>query len=301
MSDTPRSAAHTGTNDLYYRHSGMIPIPGVVMTLVGGFVVGIIGALVYAYAVRWVPFIYVRFFCTLAFGFAVGFVTGKIARAGKIRNPTITVLLVAIVTLVAYYFAWVFWIKATLDQAFDKQTIPVADIISSPRLLWAMVGAANESGTWSMKRSDPVSGMALTAVWLIEAAIIFGTALFAGAAAVGGDMYCETCDRWTPAGTNLRRTVPGDPEAARRRLEAHDFAYIGTLPTAGEHLRTWWTFSHRRCPTCENLHSLSLSQTSLTTDDKGDVSTKINMIVDGLLMTPQEAQALLSAAESAQV
>ena len=277
-------------DDLYYRHSGMIPISGVLLTLIGGLVVAVLGGIVYAYAVRWIRFIYIRALSTIAFGGLVGFVTGKLARAGKLRNVKVTLVLVAIVTLVGYYFAWMFWIAALHDD------ISTMRLLVSPRAVWDVIGLINEVGTWSMKRSDPVNGTALTVVWLIEAGLIFGFAMFGATGALGGDMYCETCERWTPGGDNFRRTATADPATARQRLEAHDFAWIDTLPPVPDQTSSWWTFSHRRCPSCENLHSLSVIETAIATDNKGNTQTKTTKIVNELLITPQEAQALLAAA-----
>jgi hypothetical protein len=234
-----------------------------------------------------------------ALGGMVGYVVGSLARFGKVRNLAVTFVIVAIVTLIAYYFAWVFWIKATLARAMQGEGVPAMDLITAPGLMWEIIGDINKNGTWSLKRSEPVSGWFLTLIWLAEAVIIFGTAFVGAAASVGDAMYCETCDRWTPLGTQIRRTAPGDPATARQRLEAHDFAWIDTLPPDPEGSNAWWSFTHRRCPTCENLHSLSLIQTAMTADNKGNITTTTTKVVDSLLITPQEAQALLAAASPA--
>ena len=292
MSMTPHYATPNQANDLYYRHSGMIPISGLVITLVGGLTVGVVGAIAYAYLVRWIPILYLRVLLPVALGALIGFVVGRLARAGRLRNKAITLALVLLVTLIAYYFTWVFWIKATFDRFVEGHDLTVRWLITSPRMLWTAISFLNETGTWSFKRSDPVSGWFLGLIWLIEAGVIFVLALGTWTATAGDDVYCETCDKWAPDGAAIRRTVPGDPATARQRLAAHDFAYLDTLPADSETSSHWWSFNYRRCPGCDNLHALSLIETRITTDSKGNTSTKTTKIVDKLLLSPQEAQRL---------
>src|SRR5688572_4052988 len=189
MSMTPQHAVPTptSTRDLYYRHSGMIPIGGLLLTLAGGLVVGVVGAIAYAYLLRWIPIIYLCILLPLALGGLIGFVVGLLARAGRLRNNAITLALVVLVTLVAYYVAWVFWIKATLGERLSAGML-----IRSPEILWRAISILNETGTWSFKRSDPVNGLFLSLIWLTEAVVIFGTAIVAWSATAGDDVYCET-------------------------------------------------------------------------------------------------------------
>jgi hypothetical protein len=274
----------------------MIPVTGVLLTLLGGVAVAVVGAIVYAYAVRYIPFVYITFFCTIAFGALIGFVMGLLARAGRLRNRLVTLVLMLAVTLIAYYFAWLFWVRATLNQIPDASRIPTSALVTSPALLWDIITTLNEAGTWSLRSSSPVSGWFLTLIWFAEAAMIFGLALLTAAGTVSDDMFCETCNRWVPGGTQIRRTVPADPITARQRLEARDFNYMNTLAADPEGSQRWWSFNHRRCETCENLQALSLIESAIVTDEKGNTSTKTNVIVDKLLLTPQEAQALLALA-----
>jgi hypothetical protein len=273
----------------------MIPVTGVLITLVGGVICAIIAAFIYAYAVRYIPFVYITFFATLAFGAAMGFVVGMLARVGKLRNRPVMLALTAVVALVGLYFAWVFWVKATLNQVPDGERVATSTLITSPAILWEIITVLNENGTWSLKSSEPVHGILLTIVWLIEAGVILGLGMLVSAGTVSDEMFCETCNRWTPSAQQIRRTVPADSAIARQRLEARDFKYIMGLAPDPEGSRAWWSFSYRRCEGCDNLHALSLTQNTIVVDDKGNTSTKTVPIVDKLLITSQEAQAILAA------
>ena len=56
-----------------YKHSGRSGALGVPLALVAGLAAACLLGAGYAFAVNWIPFIYINFFVTLGFGFAVGF------------------------------------------------------------------------------------------------------------------------------------------------------------------------------------------------------------------------------------
>ena len=105
---------------LYYRHSGHTPVASLLLAGALGIVAGVVLAVVYAYLIEVVPFIKLRFLATMGFGAGVGALTAAIAKAGKVRSTAVVLALVGVVTLVAYYFAWVFWLKLVLAEPFAR-------------------------------------------------------------------------------------------------------------------------------------------------------------------------------------
>src|SRR5688500_17215140 len=210
MSMTPRHAPLGPSEERYYRHSGMVPLAGVSRAIVGGLAVGVVGAAVYAYLVRRIPFEYVRAALPVVLGALIGFVVARLGQGGKIRNRRATLVLVLLVTLVAYYFAGVFWIKLVLDGWAAQDRVSVGALIRSPGTLWAAIVRVDRTGTSTHDGDgDPVTGWFLRWAWLYEAAGIFGAAWVASSLMTAREMFCERCDRWVPRGTEIRRTAPG--------------------------------------------------------------------------------------------
>jgi hypothetical protein len=283
--------------DLYYRHSGFTPVPAIAIAAVGGLVAGVILAVIYTYIIQYVPFIKLRFLATLGFGAAVGAVTAAIAKAGRVRSMAILLAVVAVVTLVAYYFCWVYWTKVTFDRALANEpgyNLTLGRLITHPKILWNAVEIVYENGTWAASQHDKEStkGTFLGIIWLVEALTIFAMSFIAAAATFGKDMFCEDCRRWCGKARTIRSIAPGDANRARQSLEAHDFSYLNSLstnPDAGH----FWTLEHQRCGVCDRLHALSVVENKVTLDKKGKVTGKTaKRIIDRLLITPEEVQAL---------
>ena len=76
----------------YYRHSGSFSpallVLGAIIALAGSLLV----AWIYAYAIYYIPFIYINVFLTAGFGFAVALISVHVMRGAKLRNGSTTAL-----------------------------------------------------------------------------------------------------------------------------------------------------------------------------------------------------------------
>jgi len=282
---------------LYYEHSGQTPIASILIAAIGGIIAGIVAALVYAYAIEYIPFVKLRFLGTLGFGALVGGVTAMIARAGKVRSVPVVLALVGVCTLAAVYFSWVFWVKAVFDRYTDVHLSHI-DLITSPKEFLSIIGFLNDNGTWSLGSSrssssssapqENVSGTMLTIIWVIEGAAIFVMAFVVAVPMLKSQMFCEKCHRWSGKAISLRRTEPGDAIAAKETLEAHDLSYVASLPPASG--GQFWDFQLFSCSSCRDLNGLSIIETTQTVDKKGKVvANKTKLLVDKLLIDKAEA------------
>ncbi|RZK26574.1 MAG: hypothetical protein EOO63_14520 [Hymenobacter sp.] len=71
----------------YYQPSNKMPLAGTLALLAGGVAAALVLALVYIYAVWYIPFIYINFILCLGFGLLLGAALAALARLGKLRNP----------------------------------------------------------------------------------------------------------------------------------------------------------------------------------------------------------------------
>jgi hypothetical protein len=282
--------------DLYYQHSGRTPVASVLVAGIVGIAAAIVAGIIYAYIVDLVPYIKLRFIATMGFGAAVGFVTARIAKAGKVRSIPIGLAIVGFATFVGYYVCWIVWIKLVLSEALSNRPnfqLTYSQLILSPPYLWDWITRINRFGIWLMSKGDkePVKGAFLTCLWFVEAASIFGCSLAVAFYALREEMFCEACNRWCGKGTPIRRVEIGDPIRVRQTLEAHDFSYLDTLPpTAGDR---YWMITHDYCPGCNRLHALSVKQNIITRNKKGAVAgQKKKTVVNRLLLEEAEAQSI---------
>jgi hypothetical protein len=278
---------------LYYKHSGHTPLASLLLAGALGVVAGVVIAVVYAYTIEYVPFIKLRFVATIGFGALVGAVTAGIAKAGKVRSTAVVLALVGVVTLVAYYFSWVIWLKLVFADAFAERGVDltVARLASRPLLLADLIRAVYENGTWAISKSDKeaTSGVMLGVVWLVEVVAIFGMAFVVAVPMVRSQMFCEQCNRWCGNPATLRQLAPADVPALRRALELHDWAYLATLPAGGP--PHYLTLELHGCPACRDLHAVSVRETKQTVDKKGKVTqTQAKLVIDKLVVTRDEAE-----------
>ena len=67
------------TNERYYQESGIIGAQGILLlSLAGILTTGILGV-IYAYAVFYIPFIYLNVILTVLFGLAIGWVMAQVS------------------------------------------------------------------------------------------------------------------------------------------------------------------------------------------------------------------------------
>ena len=262
---------------LYYRHSGQFSAAGLFVALLASLIAAIILGAVYAYVVLYSPLIYLSFFATVAFGFAVGWVAGYLLRWAHVRNERLTIAIAVVVALLALHSSWVFWIYALVQKATSSiAPFNPAELAFRPDRLWFLIRRINEVGVWSighvggsMQKGDAVHGPWLWSVWMIEATIILFLSISISVKMGTTLPYCETCRRWCGLGKRLFSTPPGEPAILKERLESKDFTYLISLGPDKKPLPSNWfeVFLHS-CDRCQALHALTVNAVRLETNKK---------------------------------
>lgn len=141
--------------------------------------------LIYAYAIWYIPLIYINFLIAAGFGFAVGFLVKKfVIRLGKVRNATLGFALGLLGSIVAMYFHWAVWVDLVLNisdtlgaggygvAVSNANALEVFNLALDPVPLFSLIGEIKELGTWGLAGDTPVSGVFLLIVWILEFGII---------------------------------------------------------------------------------------------------------------------------------
>lgn len=190
----------------YYTPSGKFsPMAFVYLLLACVLVMPILGG-IYAYAVWYIPIIYLNFLVTLVFGFVISFVTKYVISLGKVRNFGLALAISAIIFLVAYYIHWAFWIDLVLNagESYGNKRIGITlsnvnlsevfTLIINPFGLFGLISEVNSVGTWGLRGFTP-TGIILALFWLVELGIIAFMAVFAPASKAK-EPFNELTNEW---------------------------------------------------------------------------------------------------------
>jgi hypothetical protein len=269
---------------LYYSHSGKAPVSAVVFTMGSGLIGAVVLAAVYAYLILYIPLAgYISFLLTFGFGWALGWVVAKSVRWGNVRNRAVATAISAIVGLAALYVAWAVWLYALLQR--EGVDVTAMEVIFSPLGMWELILAINESGAWSISGATP-TGIVLWLIWLIEAVIIVGAAVYFGRAAVN-DPFCETCNLWSKYSAGVLVTGMGDTAALKSSLERHDFSPVAQ-PGPAKNTNRFLSYDVHRCTECGQFNVLTVCGCEVSTDKDGNLQVKKVPLIKELLVSPEE-------------
>jgi hypothetical protein len=285
----------------YYQPSNKMPLAGIISLLAGGLVAALLLALVYIYAVWYIPFVYINFFLCLGFGLVLGAALALLVRAGKLRNPGAVGALAVLVGLVAVYLEWGVYLTllfnsestgtgADADTSTSFSLSLFADIIAHPGAMWLAMQKINETGSWSLKGSTP-SGVFLAVIWVIEAVIILGgTYLMAKAQAT--EPFSETSNEWATEETLPHPlTFAQDVATTRTALESGQFHHLAPH-TAAEVEAPFARLKLHSAPNDPNCRYLTLENVTTTIDKKGKASQSTATVVQHLAVSPTHFQEL---------
>jgi hypothetical protein len=194
--------------DKCYKPSGRFSISSILYFLFITTTVFPVLGLVYAYAIWYIPFIYINFLIAGGFGFLVGFslnmfVIGK----GKVRSPLLAIVFGILGGFVAMYFHYAVWLDLVLNAGesygSSRMGITVSNIkllqvfylAGEPAILFQLIKEVNSIGTWGLFGSNAVSGIALSIIWIIEFLIITVLSVFISIGKAS-DPFCEVDNDW---------------------------------------------------------------------------------------------------------
>ena len=285
----------------YYKPSNKMPPAGILALLAGGIVAALVLALVYIYAVWYIPFVYVNFFLCLGFGLVLGAVLSVLVRLGKLRSPGAVGVLALLVGLVAVYLEWGVYLTLlfnsdTTGTGKDADTTTsfspglFADIIAHPAAMWLAMQKINQTGTWSLKGSTP-SGVFLGVIWVIEAVLILGGAYLI-TKAQASEPFSEISNEWATEET-LAHPISFAQDAATTRtaLETGQFQHL-TLHTSTVAEEPFARIKLHSAPNDHNCRYLTLENVTTTIDKKGKATQSATTVVQHLAISAAAFQEL---------
>lgn len=257
-----------------YRHSGKFKPTGLVLPLGAAAVLAVPLGLAYSYLIRWIPFVYVNFFATLGYGFAFGWVTVRLLKAGHVRHTALAALCGLGVGLIALYGEW----SGHLHVVFDD-----APWVFRPDQVWRGVQYLYAHGSWSFHRTT-VSGIPLALVWLIEAGIIVGLAVAMPFGFVGDTPYCEKTRCWLDEEKKIDTLETFTDAAQLAALKAGDLMPITQAKPKAENAAVFSRLLLKRSEKCPVFCTLRVQDITISIDKESKVSEKAENLTGDLII-----------------
>ncbi len=237
-------------------------------------------ALIYSYAIWYIPFPYINFFITLGFGFAIGLLVQKLAVGlGKVRNNTLAYAFGFLGALAGLYLSWAVWVDLVINAGetygsdrigFSVSNIKLEQVLElalQPGILFEIIGEIMNVGVWGF-RNTTVNGWFLGGIWIVEAVIVLfmGTTIPPGKSS---EPFCELNQKWFEERQLPAMSFLEPPMRAVSRLEDNDYEALKGIahvpnPTTENHS----IFTLYANETNENY--LSIQNKRATTNNKGE-------------------------------
>jgi hypothetical protein len=268
-----------------YRHSGAISPIGIILAATAGIAAAVALGVVYAFAVVHIPFIYINALLTFCFGWLMGYAVGWGAKTGKIRNPFVATAYGFLIGLIGLYVAWG---TDFLARVVIPNGLPIDYLAAyKPAFLIEYIKQFYENGAWGLKHGGNVTGIALAAVWAVEATIIVGAATVFARQFIVHHPFCESCGRWTviePGKRPLSLIGAGESYA---QLMSGDLAALTKFNLAlNESL--FLQLDLASCPTCEESYFLTIQQVKHSLDKEGKLKVETTPLVRNMLIAAED-------------
>ncbi len=289
----------------YYTPSGKVsPMSYIYFILVALIALPILG-LIYAYAIWYIPFIYINFIIAGCFGLGVGFLINfVVVKLGKVRSKMWAMIFGILAAFIALYFHWVSWVDLVINagesdgsQMIVTSNVQFGQIFSlamNPGALFSIIGEINEFGTWGFKNTA-VSGTFLTIIWIIEALIII-VAAFLLSSGAADEPFCEENQKWFDRKDLAPFAFVLNPTTVVKELESGNesvFDEIGRPEEGGEN-PNFSKFTLYANETNENYLSIENQRSKL--NDKGEIEFDAEPVVNYISISEALSKKLEGAA-----
>ena len=260
----------------YHKNSGSFGVLSPVYISVFGILSAIILGTIYAYAVFYIPFIYLNFLLTLGLGLVLGNIIGFAGKIGKARNKKLMLVSGIVVGLISLYVAWAAWILALSGHQA---------LVLSPVILIQVLGEVGKEGVWSMFGYTP-TGVVLYAIWLIEAGMIVWFTVVACKDFMGETPFCERCSCWAEEKFEIwPLSLPEDPEQVREQMEHGELDGLKALSPQPEGTAAYSSLTLRSCPSCEESRFLTFKLASTEVDSEGEATKNEVTVAENLILS----------------
>ncbi|QDT10350.1 hypothetical protein [Planctomycetes bacterium K23_9] len=263
-----------------YKHSGRVPVSGLILSLVVLVPIAVLLGAIYSGAVVWVPFIKLRGLLTCFYGGAIGGIVGTVCRAMKFRSTLFVSLMTLLIVAISYYASWASH-QAFVIWRFDGMSDDVtASAIAGflPQNIYEWASYIHDNGLWAMgKNGNAMSGIGVCVLWAVELLTILGVA-WVSRATYGTAPFCENCNQWTQETRELAELPVSPDDPAWQKFAAGDLDAVKRLQVV-QNVPQYVELQLAACGTCQESDYVSAVGITLVTDKEGEITKKEDDIV----------------------
>ena len=258
-----------------YRHSGKITLYGLALALIVPAITAFPLGFIYAYLLKWIPFVYLNVLLTGGLGFVVGFLTGWLLKIGKVRNNSLAAICGLCAGFFALYFDWNGHVSSLIKQA---------PILCTPHQIMVVAKVLYKEGSWGMRSGGAVTGIPLAIVWFVEAGIIIGVSTLVSYAMISKIPFCERTGCWLDETKTISTFEAFKDPIHVEALKARDLSPLSEArprPTgASEFGRLTVKFSSR----CNEFCTASIANISVSMGDNDKMKETEDEIVGDIVL-----------------
>lgn len=224
----------------YYTSSGKVGPMAFVYWILAALIALPILALIYAYAIWYIPIPYINFIITAGFGMLIGVaIAFLVISLGKVRNKMWATIFVLFGALTALYIHWAVWVDLVINISGtvggDRIGIATSNIkmgqvinlILQPGTLFELMKEINAVGVWGIK-GGTVSGGFLTFIWVVELLLATIVALAVGVGQASKP-FCEHENKWFDETDLAPAGHIGDSMAFEKALASGDMDQLNEM------------------------------------------------------------------------
>jgi hypothetical protein len=264
-----------------YIHSGKAPLTGLMLAMLAGLATAIVLGVAYAFAVVYIPILYLNMLLSMGFGAAIGGAVGYAAKLGHVRSRLMPAMVAVVCGLVGLYIAW------GADALARRGPPQNGDAIDAfrPEMIQVHIEDFYKNGFWAIghrvgnNNQQPVTGIVLVVVWLAEAGIIVGVAAFVAWVTLGNLVYCEHCENWARSQKDVKRLTLSVPDGVIAKVAAGDLSPLDAWPMANPADQFFIRLNLDFCDGCEKSNYLTMERVVTQLDKKGKPQQVVTPIV----------------------
>ena len=287
----------------YYKPSGKFSTLAFLFFIIIVLIISPLLGLLYAYAIWYIPFIYINFIIAGCLGLLIGLATSHgVIRLGKVRNVPLTIGLSFLAAVITLYFHWAAWVDLVINagESYGSSRIGVTvsnikliqtfNLALAPDILFEIIGEINQYGTWGL-RSNTVSGTFLTIIWIIEALIIIVIATFIPSTQAKIP-FCEIGNAWFKEKTlPAFNYIENGADMVKHLENSNSLAFENITKTdnleANHSIFTLYSSDH-------NEHYLSIANKLAKRNKKDELEFDSDDLVEYVYLNNELTQSILS-------
>lgn len=267
----------------FYRLSGKTDITGPLLGLVSAVAASFLISFIYAYAVRYIPLVYLNWLISFGLVLVVAVISVSVEKTRHNRNRILSLIGTLVSATACLYLFWVAFLCV-----LSKHELGCFSTLAAPGKVFSLIEALAENGWFSLK-GGKVHGTFYAFLLVIEAIGYYAIFVLTHVVMTAQTIYCETCSRWLDA---EELPILLDPSLAP---EVKTTAQTGVLDwierIEATDLSPYLQIELVSCSSCHNLHVLTVKEMEVIPKDGYD-ETSEKVLLKNLLVSNETVETL---------